>query len=390
MDIQETVKKIMEKKSGPEKSADSPATKVSFVHSAGETKHTSSTGLAGSTQGMPSEEEGKSTFHSNVKTKETERPSDDVMPGKKAGKIRKQDSKVSIDSETDAEIDYLSPNPGKQAADGIKKTTKLTREDYESEEDQEVVSESEEVVEEEISIGHHLEALFNGQDLTEDFKERVSVVFEAAVSERVNYISKKLQETVESKLSASIEENKKEMAENLDSYLSYVTEEWMKENEVAIEKGLRNEITEEFLAGLRNLFVEHNIDVPESKVDVLEKMADRIEELEESLNKEISNNIQLKEQLSRSSKRDVVEEIGTGLTVSEKIKLRKLLEGVSYVSQEDLLQKATILKENYFTETVQSIDTEENIEELQSNYLSESTGVMDQYLKALSKLSSKK
>jgi hypothetical protein len=380
MDIQETAKRLME---GAEELATSPATKVKFFNSAGTAKHTSSEKLNGSTQGMPSEEEGKSTFDANVSAKASERPSDDVMPGKKAGRLRKKESMTDADSEVQVKIDYLADNPGKKAASGIGKTTKLTSESEE-------VDGEEVIEEEEISMDHHLEALFNGQELSEDFKSRTATIFEAAVNERVESIREQLETKVEAKLAAAIQENKEEMSANLDSYLNYVVEEWMKENQVAIERGLRNEVTEEFLSGLRNLFLEHNIDVPESKVDVLEKMASRIEELEESLNKEIENNISLREKVETATKRDVVEEIGSDLTASERVKLRKLLEGVNAESHADFVTKAKILKENYFVEGIEPIrNTEEGIEDLQPNYLSESSDTMSEYLKALNRMGRK-
>ena len=379
MDIQTTAKEILEglgTATGAEKKAKSPATKVKFHHQAepGESgRHTnaSSEELDGDTGGMPSEEEGKTTFHANVKDKEGIRPDDDVMPGKKPGRFRKQDKKVTIDTEWDTEM-HSNMNMGAAAASEIGKTTTLTKEEVEGEE--------------ELTLEHHLDALFSGSDLTEDFKERTATIFKTAVEERVGAIARKLEEKVQANLEAALEENKREMAENLDSYLNYVVEEWMKENEVAIEKGLRSEITEEFMSGLRNLFLEHNIDVPESKVDVLDKMATRIEELEESLNREIQKNIELVEKVNKGSKRDIVEDIGSDLTASERVKLRKLLENVDFNSQEDLIRKATILKENYFTNTIESVNTDENIEELQTNYLTESNDTMSAYLKALSKI----
>jgi len=387
MDIQQTAKKLLE---GAEDMAKSPATTVKFPHSAGTAKHTSSEKLNGSTQGMPSEDEGAKTFTSNVSAKVSERPDDDKMPGKKAGKLRKKETLTDVDSEVDAKIDYLSDNPGKQAAAGIGKTTKLTKEENET--DEEIVVEDTTEVEEQLSLDHHLTALFNGQELTEDFKTRTATIFKAAVNERVLAITEKLEASVESKLAAAIQENKEEMANNLDSYLSYVVEEWMKENEVAIERGLRNEITEEFLTGLRNLFLEHNIDVPESKVDVLEKMAARIEELEENLNKEIENNISLREKVEVATKRDVVEEVGSDLTASEKIKLRKLAEGIESESREDFVSKVKILKENYFAEGIEPTNnsTVEEVEELQPNYLTENNGSMSEYLKALNRLNRSK
>lgn len=497
MDIQETAKRLME---GAEQMATSAATKPKFTHSAKGGKHKDSEGLEGSTQGMPSDEKGKSTFDANVSAKEAQRPTDEKMPGKTAGKLRKQSATVDPESEIQVEIDYLADNPGKKAAFGVGKTTKLTREEierlYEQGDEPFTAKELREIdqatkkmtdyltnpkhgnmgyshftfgdfkkdnnpnageieyiarsskgmaqflwdrtggkiscnfsvqargsseggfptftgstvsqvfnafmkkakdllesvtwEEEEISMDHHLEALFNGQELSEDFKSRTATIFEAAVNERVESIREQLETKVEAKLAAAIEENKEEMAANLDSYLNYVVEEWMKENEVAIERGLRNEVTEEFLSGLRNLFLEHNIDVPESKVDVLEKMAARIEELEESLNKEIENNISLREKVETATKRDVVEEIGSDLTASERVKLRKLLEGVTAESHADFITKAKILKENYFAEGIEPIrNTEEGIEELQSNYLSESNDTMGEYLKALNRMGKK-
>jgi len=383
MDIQETAKKLME---GAEQMAKSAATKPKFTHSVPKGgKHKDSEGLKGSTDGMPPAGEEEEDFNSNVSSKESERPTTDVMPGKKVGNIRKETSKTSPDSEKQAEIDHLAKNPGKKAATGIGKTTKLTKEDLE---DSDEVIYEEEI--EELSFDHHLEALFNGQDLTEDFKDRTATIFKAAVNERVSSIREELETKVEAKLASAIEENKEEMANNLDSYLNYVVEEWMKENEVAIERGLRNEITEEFLSGLRNLFLEHNIDVPESKVDVLEKMAARIEELEENLNKEIENNIALREKVEVATKRDVVEEIGSDLTASERVKLRKLLEGITAESHSDFVTKAKILKENYFAEGIEPIrNTEEDINELHTNYLSESNDTMSAYLKALNRMGRK-
>lgn len=386
MDIQKTAKRLLE---GAEDMAKSPATTVKFPQSAGTAKHTSSEKLNGSTQGMPSEDEGANTFNANVAAKVGERPDDEKMPGKKAGKLRKKDSMTDAESEIDAKIDYLSDNPGKQASAGVGKTTKLTKEENET--DEEIVVEDANEVEEELSLDHHLTALFNGQELTEDFKTRTATIFKAAVNERVLAITEKLEASVESRLAAAIQENKEEMANNLDSYLSYVVEEWMKENQVAIERGLRNEITEEFLTGLRNLFLEHNIDVPESKVDVLEKMAARIEELEENLNKEIENNISLREKVEVATKRDVVEEVGSDLTTSEKIKLRKLAEGIESESREDFVSKVKILKENYFAEGIEPIKNNvEEVEELQPNYLTENNGSMSEYLKALNRLNRSK
>lgn len=375
MDIQETAKSLLE----AEETAKSAATKPKFTHSAKGGKHKDSEGLEGSTQGMPPEGSEEDTFKANVASKESERPTDEKMPGKKAGKLRKKDSMTDPESEVETEIDYVSDNPGKKAAEKVGKTTKLTKEDEDNDD--------EEVVEEEISIDHHLEALFNGQDLTEEFKEKTATIFKAAVNERVSAVVEQLENKVETKLASAIEENKEEMANNLDSYLNYVVEEWMKENEVAIERGLRNEITEEFLSGLRNLFLEHNIDVPESKVDVLEKMAERIEELEESLNKEIENNISLRERVETADKRDVVEEIGYDLTASERVKLRKLLEGIDAESHEDFVTKAKILKENYFAETIErSVDSDNEIQDLQENYEFETGGSMSAYAQAISRI----
>jgi len=388
MDIQQTAKKLLE---GAEAMAKSPATKPTFTHSVPKGgKHKDSEGLEGSTQGVPPTGEEEKTLNKSVSSKEAKRPTDDVMPGKEAGNIRKKETKTDPESEVETEIDYLAKNPGKEAAKKIGKTTKLTKEENET--DEEIVVEDATEVEEELSLDHHLTALFNGQELTEDFKTRTATIFKAAVNERVLAITEKLEASVESRLAAAIQENKEEMANNLDSYLSYVVEEWMKENEVAIERGLRNEITEEFLTGLRNLFLEHNIDVPESKVDVLEKMAARIEELEENLNKEIENNISLREKVEVATKRDVVEEVGSDLTASEKIKLRKLAEGIESESREDFVSKVKILKENYFAEGIEPTNnsTVEEVEELQPNYLTENNGSMSEYLKALNRLNRSK
>lgn len=214
-----------------------------------------------------------------------------------------------------------------------------------------------------------VEEMFAGQDLSEEFKERATVIFEAAVNAKINEEVSRLEEEFEEKLNEQAEIAINELIEKVDSYLDYVVEKWMEENELAIESGIRTEMAESFMSSLKDLFVEHNIDLPEDKADIFAEMAEEIEITENRLAEEIEENIALRKALAESYKQDVLEEISEGLTQTQAEKLEKLSEGVEYDSIEDYKRKVTIIKENYFggktlTESVGEIDPieEETVE----------------------------
>lgn len=245
-------------------------------------------------------------------------------------------------------------------------------------------------------IDVHMDALFNGEELSEDFKTKASTIFEAALSERVDAIRAELEEEYNNRLITSIDETKSSLTEQLDSYLSYVVEEWMGENKLAIERGVRTEIAEEFMSGLRNLFLEHDIMVPETKVDIADEMATAVEGLKESLDTEIKKNIELSKEIRGFRRQQILDEMAHDLTLTQKEKFRTLAEGVTLDGDEDEVKtKLEVIKESYFgngktqvltEETAATI--EESLDEVNnSEAVQRLTESMETYAKTLSRLS---
>ena len=199
-------------------------------------------------------------------------------------------------------------------------------------------------------IDVHMTAMFDGEKLSEDFKTKAATIFEAAINERVEEIRTQLEEEYNNRLNETIEENKKALTEQLDSYLSYVIEEWLEENRLSVEKGIRTEVAEEFMEGLRNLFVEHDIMVPESKVDLADKMAETAEQLKARLDEEIMKNVKLVEEVRSFQRENIINEMAEDLTVTQKERFRSLAEGVTLEGEEDdVRNKLEIIKESYFS-----------------------------------------
>lgn len=196
----------------------------------------------------------------------------------------------------------------------------------------------------------HMTAMFDGEELTEDFKTKASTIFEAAINERVEEIKTELEEQYNNRLVEEIDESKKVLTEQLDSYLSYVIEEWLEENRLSIEKGIRTEVAEEFMSGLRNLFVEHDIMVPEAKIDLADKMAETVDELKSRLDEEIMKNVHLSDEVKSYRREQIIDEMASDLTVTQKERFRALAEGVALDSEngDDVVNKLEIIKESYF------------------------------------------
>ena len=200
-----------------------------------------------------------------------------------------------------------------------------------------------------ISVKEDVEEMFSGQDLSEEFKEKASTLFEAALNARVNLETARLNEEFEETLNEAIETIHEEMSTKLDSYLDYVVENWMQENEVAIESTLRNELAGEFMDGLKNLFAEHYIEIPQERVDVIESLADKVEALEIQNDSLISENSQLREAFSEVEKDLVVESYLEDLALSQQEKFKALAEGIDFDGDLDTYsRKLGIIKESYF------------------------------------------
>jgi len=202
--------------------------------------------------------------------------------------------------------------------------------------------------EEKMDLSDDVKALIGDEKLTEEFKTRAATIFEAAVKSKVNEAKKKIQTSYEEKLKEEVNSTKAELVEKVDSYLNYVVEEWMKQNELAVERGIKGEIAEDFISGLKKLFEDHYINVPDEKYDVLEDQASKIETLEKKLNEQIENNVKLNSEIGKLTRQDIVDAVSTGLTDTNKEKFNKLAEEIEYSNAEEFRKKVTTIKESYF------------------------------------------
>ena len=239
----------------------------------------------------------------------------------------------------------------------------------EHEEENEVDEVKKEAIEKrvkEVDVAEHVEALVNGEgDLSEEFKRKAATVFEAAVKSKIRTEIERLENEYEEKLKEGVESATEEMTDKVDTYLNYVTEEWMKENELAIERGLKGEIAEDFISGLKQLFEDHYIDIPDEKYDVLEAQSEKISELESKLSETIERNVSLKNNNASLVKEQVISEVSDDLAETEIEKFKSLVDDVDYADEESYREKLGTLKESYFpktsitetTETVDDVDT---------------------------------
>ena len=206
----------------------------------------------------------------------------------------------------------------------------------------------EEVEEDLIDVSADVDALVKDEDLSEDFKNKATTIFEAAVKAKITEHKEKLNAEFDKKLEESIESEKEKLSEKVDTYLSYVVEEWMKENSIAIERGIKGEIAEDFITGLKKLFEDHYIDVPDEKYDVLEDQSSKIAGLTEQLNKEIQKNAELSKKTGEYKRNDIINEVSSDLADSQKEKFSKLSEEVEYSDEEEFKSKLKTIKESYF------------------------------------------
>tara|TARA_B100000085_G_scaffold147504_1_gene134266 strand:+ start:529 stop:1590 length:1062 start_codon:yes stop_codon:yes gene_type:complete len=241
---------------------------------------------------------------------------------------------------------------GAKAADpmkGMKEEEEVSSDEVLEEE--EVVAEAETETQEEYDIEEDVNALLGGEELSEEFRQKAKVVFEAALSSKVTEIQEALEVQYEQKLEEARQGLKEALTERVDSYLEYVAEEWMTENELAIEHGLKTEMTESFLSGMKGLFEEHYVTIPEDKYDVLESMVAKLDDMETKLNEQIDKNIGLNKRLAESTADSVLSVVSEGLAATQKEKLASLAESVEFESEEEYREKLETLKESYFSRT---------------------------------------
>jgi hypothetical protein len=278
---------------------------------------------------------------------------------------------------------------GAKSADPMPKGMKEDEEvDTEAtiEEDQEVtdevVEETEETVDE-YDIEEDVDALFGGEELSEEFKEKARTIFEAALGSKVKEIQEALEAQYAARITEATEELKGSLQERVDSYLEYVAQEWMVENELAVEQGLKTEMTESFLSGMKGLFEEHYVTIPEDKYDVLENMVDKLDEMETKLNEQIDKNITLNKRLAESSAQGILDQVSDGLADTQKEKLASLAESVEFESEQEYREKLETLKESYFSRTTTAKATPETLSEGVDSTPAPTTSSMDAYLRTL-------
>jgi len=250
------------------------------------------------------------------------------------------------------------------------------------------IKEIKQISAEDVNVAEDVEAMFAGSELSEDFTSKATTIFEAAVVSKVNEILETVTVDLEADLEAEKEEIVESMTSRLDDYMEYVVEEWMKENELAVEQGIKAEITENFMTGLRNLFSENYIDIPEEKVDLVDELATKVTELESSMNEEIERSIQIRKELIEAKKEVALRDVCEGLTESQAVKVKSLAEGVEFDTAEDYAEKLETIKENYFPqEDTLSEDTsvDEEPVELEEEVTEHVDPGMQQYIDAISR-----
>ena len=220
-----------------------------------------------------------------------------------------------------------------------------TEEEVVSEEE---TSEGEVVAEDKIDVEEDLNALIAGEELSEEFTNKARTIFEAAIRSKVDVIKEELTEAYESQLVEEVNVIKEALTERLDSYLEYVAQEWVEENHLVIENGLKTEMTESFLEGMKSLFEEHYVTIPDEKYDVLNSMVDKLDEMEDKLNEQIDKNVSLNKRLAESTADVIFAEVTEGLALSQREKLQSLAEKIEFESETDYREKLETLKESYF------------------------------------------
>ena len=253
---------------------------------------------------------------------------------------------------------------------------------------EEVVAEAEveEEVIEEVNIEDDVNALLGGEELSEEFREKAKLVFETALNSKVSEVKEALEAKYQETLEEKIAEEKTALSERVDSYLEYVADEWFTENTLAVEQGLKTELTESFLSGMKGLFEEHYVSIPDDKYDVLESMVEKLDDMETKLNEQIEKNVSLNSRLGESVANGILESVSDGLASTQKEKLASLAESVEFESEESYREKLETLKESYFASKGTPTSNTENLSEGVDNSVGSvsHSPSMDAYLKSLS------
>jgi len=298
----------------------------------------------------------------------------DPMPAKIVGKQASYEE-VETDEELVEEIEEETEEVVSEAEHkGEEKGEKKEKEEEDEEEDD---------MDESFDFSEDVNAMIGDEDLSEEFKERAAFIFETAVKTKIAEIKESLETKFNKALVEEVAAIKEELTERVDSYLEYVSEEWIDENALQIENGLKGELSESFMTGLKGLFEEHYVEIPEDRYDVLENMVMRLDEMEEKLNEQIERNVQLNKRLSEAVSDTIFNDVAEGLALTQKEKLAGLAESVEFESEEEYREKLEALKESYFTRATGSSRDEMLTEEVVEDFGPQ----MNAYLRAISKFS---
>ena len=286
------------------------------------------------------------------------------------------DDEDLIEEETEDTVEVVAEEETVEEA--AKKHKKEDEED--DEEDDE-----EEDVKEEFNIEEDVNALLEGEELSEEFQEKARTIFEAALRSKVSQIQENLEEQYAVALAEEVEEIKTELSERVDAYLEYVSDEWMQENALVIEQGLKTEMTESFLQGMKGLFEDHYVSIPEDKYDVLESMVEKLDDMETKLNEQIEKNVSLNKRLAEAVADGIFDQVADGLADTQKDKLASLAESVEFESEKEYREKLETLRESYFpSRAVSPSARTESLSEGVDNAPESISGPMSAYLKTLS------
>ena len=255
--------------------------------------------------------------------------------------------------------------------------------------EEEVVAEEEDYA---VDVEQDVQALFEGEELSEEFQSKARTIFEAAIKEKVSEIKENLQTAYEQALVEEVASVRDELTERVDAYLEYVADEWIQENQLQVESGLKTEMTESFLEGMKSLFEEHYVSVPEDKYDVLESMVDKLDEMESKLNEQIERNVALNQRLAESSSDVILADVAEGLALSQKEKLASLASNVEFESETDYREKLEKLRESYFPSTntsAPSAHSETISEGTQVDSPRQVSSAMEAYMQTLGRVAKK-
>ena len=331
------------------------------------------TGSKKSAPAMPPEKLGGEVQDLGGPTPQNAKPDDDshkIRAGEKA-------PNNSGSNQSTLKMKPSDASPDKQEMLGKGKSTMKEEEETEDE-----MIETEE--EETVSFKEDIDSLFaDDATISEEFKTKVTTIFEARIHDRVSQIQEELEAAYATELEEAVELIRTDLTEKVDDYLNYVVEQWMEENQLAIESGLRAELAEEFIAGLRNLFAEHYIDVPSEKVDLVDELATKVEELEEKLNEEIETNIQYKKVIIEAVKRETVYDVCKGLTETQVEKMKTLAESVEFSTEEELVEKLETIRENYFPSNIKKAEVTQLHEQVEDTTDEKPKGSYDPIISAV-------